>query len=527
MSAQPVAPDSFQIFDTTLRDGAQQEGLRLSVADKIRIGSLLDELGVTFIEGGWPGANPNDTAFFAAAAAGDLTLHNATLVAFGATRKVGGKAESDPLVRALLDAQTSTVCLVAKSHDEHVFRALNTTLAENLEMVADTVSFLVGEGRRVFVDAEHFFDGYRSNPGYSLEVIRTAAEAGAEVVILCDTNGGMLPSQMGDIVSAAGSIGVDLGVHCHNDTGCAVANTIAAVEAGVMHVQGTVNGHGERTGNADIIQIMANLQLKMGWDIVAPDRLAESTRIANAIAGVTSIPISARAPYVGHSAFAHKAGLHASAIKVDANLYQHTDPTLVGNDMRMLVSDMAGRANIQLKGGELGYDLSDRQLAADVTDLVKQREMDGYSYESADASFELLLREHLGLHASNFDVQSWRVLTQHTSTENGDNSEATLKVRAGEDVTMLVGEGNGPLNALDVALRSALERTFPQVANFELVDYRVRIVESSHGTGAIVRTLIDTTDGDRTWTTVGVGTDVIEASCEALFDAYSWGLLDR
>ncbi|WP_028708289.1 citramalate synthase [Propionicicella superfundia] len=527
MNAQPVAPDSFQVFDTTLRDGAQQEGLRLTVADKLRIAGLLDELGVGFIEGGWPGANPNDTAFFAAAAAGDLRLDNATLVAFGATRKAGGSAASDPLVRALLDARTSTVCLVAKSHDEHVFRALQTTLAENIEMVRDTVSFLVAEGRRVFVDCEHFFDGYKANAAYALEVVRTAAEAGAEVVVLCDTNGGMLPGRMGDIVSAAGSIGVELGVHCHNDTGCAVANTLAAVEAGVTHVQGTVNGHGERTGNADIIQIMANLQLKLGWDVVAPERLAEATRIANAIAAVTNIPISARAPYVGHSAFAHKAGLHASAIKVDANLYQHTDPQSVGNDMRMLVSDMAGRANIQLKGGELGYDLSDRTLAAEVTDLVKQREMDGYSYESADASFELLLREHLGLAKPDFEVEQWRVLTQHAPSADGDNSEATLKVRAGDSVTKLVGEGNGPLNALDVALRSSLAATFPQVNDFELIDYRVRILESSHGTGAIVRTLIDTTDGNRTWTTVGVGTNVIEASCEALFDAYTWGLLER
>jgi 2-isopropylmalate synthase len=394
-------------------------------------------------------------------------------------------------------------------------------------MVRDTVSFLVSEGRRVFVDCEHFFDGYRANPAYSLEVVRTAAEAGAEVVVLCDTNGGMLPTWMGDVVSAAGSIGVDLGVHCHNDTGCAVANTLAAVEAGVMHVQGTVNGHGERTGNADIIQIMANLQLKLGWDVVPPEKLADATRISNAIAAVTNIPISARAPYVGHSAFAHKAGLHASAIKVDANLYQHTDPALVGNDMRMLVSDMAGRANIQLKGGELGYDLSDRALAAEITDLVKAREMDGYSYESADASFELLLREHLGLPKPDFEVEQWRVLTQHAPTSDGDDSEATLKVRAGDTVTKLVGEGNGPLNALDVALRSSLAATFPRVNDFELVDYRVRILESSHGTGAIVRTLIDTTDGPRTWTTVGVGTNVIEASCEALFDAYAWGLLER
>jgi 2-isopropylmalate synthase len=394
-------------------------------------------------------------------------------------------------------------------------------------MVRDTVSFLVGEGRRVFVDCEHFFDGFRSNSAYSLEVVKTAAEAGAEVVVLCDTNGGMLPSWMGDVVSAAGSVGADLGVHCHNDTGCAVANTLAAVEAGVMHVQGTVNGHGERTGNADIIQVVANLQLKYGWDIVAPENLAEATRIANAIAAVTNIPINARAPYVGHSAFAHKAGLHASAIKVDANLYQHTDPLLVGNDMRMLISDMAGRANIQLKGGELGYDLSDRVLAAEITDVIKDREMAGYSYESADASFELLLRDHLGLPHADFEVEQWRVLTEHPAAPSTENSEATLKVRAGDRVTKLVGEGNGPVNALDVALRSSLEQAFPQVAAFELTDFRVRILDDAHGTGAIVRTLIDFSDGDRTWTTVGVGTNIIEASCEALFDAYRWGLLER
>ncbi len=526
MNALPVAPDTFQVFDTTLRDGAQQEGLRLTVPDKLKIAGLLDELGLDFIEGGWPGANPNDTAFFAAMAAGEVKLKNAELVAFGATRKVGAKAADDPQVRALLDAQTNVVCIVAKSHDEHVYRALNTTLAENLAMVTDTVTHLVAEGRRVFVDCEHFFNGFRANPGYALEVIRAAAEAGAEVAVLCDTNGGMLPSWMGDVVSSAASIGLDLGVHAHNDTGCAVANTLAAVEAGVMHVQGTVNGHGERTGNADIIQVIANLQLKFGWDVVPPAALAEATRISHAIAAVTNVPTNSRAPYVGTSAFAHKAGLHASAIKVDSNLYQHIDPVLVGNDMRMLISDMAGRANIQIKGGDLGYDLSDRKLAADITDLVKQREMNGYSYESADASFELLLRQQLGLPSADFEVHSWRVLTQHESTPEGD-SEATVKVTAGGKTTRLVGEGNGPVNALDVALRQSLEATYPQVRDFELVDYRVRILETSHGTGAIVRTLIDTTDGERTWTTVGVGTNVIEASWEALADAYRWGLIPR
>jgi len=519
----PAAPDSFHVYDTTLRDGAQQEGLQLSVSDKLKIARYLDELGVGFIEGGWPGANPNDTAFFAAAAAGQLPLKHAKLVAFGATRKVGSRAADDPQVQALIDAGTEIVCIVAKSHDEHVYRALHTTLEENLAMVADTVSHLVGSGRRVFVDCEHFFDGYRANPEYALEVVRTAAEAGAEVVVLCDTNGGMLPSWMADIVSAAAQVGVDLGIHCHNDTGCAVANTLAAVEAGVTHVQGTMNGHGERTGNANLITVVANLQLKYGWPLLPPSALAEATRISHAIAGVTNVPMNNRQPYVGASAFAHKAGLHASAIKVDANLYQHIDPTLVGNDMRMLVSDMAGRANIQLKGSELGYDLSDRELAARITDKVKQREMDGYSYESADASFELLLREELGRMEEFFEVLSWRVITGHEVRPEGD-SEAVVKVRAKGVSYNLAGDGHGPLNALDVALRAALTQAYPKVDYFELIDFKVRILEQGHGTDAIVRTLIDMTDGERTWTTVGVGTNVIEASWEALYDGYRWGL---
>ena len=523
MTTLPAAPDVFHVFDTTLRDGAQQEGLQLSVSDKLKIARQLDGLGLGFIEGGWPGANPNDTAFFAAAANGELELRNAKLVAFGATRKVGATAAQDPQVQALLDASTEVICIVAKSHDEHVFRALHTTLEENLAMVADTVSHLVANGRRVFVDCEHFFDGYRANPEYALEVVRTAAEAGAEVVVLCDTNGGMLPSWMGDIVSAAAQIGVDLGIHCHNDTGCAVANTLAAVEAGVMHVQGTMNGHGERTGNANLITVVANLQLKYGWPLVPAASLAEATRISHAIAGVTNVAMNNRQPYVGASAFAHKAGLHASAIKVDANLYQHIDPRLVGNDMRMLVSDMAGRANIQIKGSELGYDLSDRTLAAQITDKVKAREMDGYSYESADASFELLLREELGILEHFFEVLSWRVLTGHEVKPEGD-SEAMVKVRAKGITQNLVGEGHGPLNALDVALRSALNTAFPHVDDFELTDYKVRILDQGHGTDAIVRTLIDMTDGARTWTTVGVGTNVIEASWEALHDGYLWGL---
>ncbi|MGY4720899.1 citramalate synthase [Naumannella huperziae] len=523
----PRQPGTFHVYDTTLRDGAQQEAMRLTVADKLRIAGYLDELGVGWIEGGWPGANPNDTAFFAAAA-DDLKLKNATLVAFGATRRPNGRAADDPLVAALRDSLASTVCLVAKSHVGHVERALRTTREENLAMITDTVSHLVEEGRRVFLDCEHFFDGFRLDPGYATEVVRTAARAGAEVVVLCDTNGGMLPPWVGEIVEQVAGLGVPLGIHAHNDTGCAVANTLAAVDAGAMHVQGTINGYGERTGNADLIPVIANLELKYGWDLLPEGRLAEATRISHAIAAVTNVAGSGRQPYVGASAFAHKAGLHASAIKVDPNLYQHIDPGLVGNDMRMLVSDMAGRANIQIKGEELGFDLSDRDLAARVTDAVKEREARGYSYEAADASFELLLRDHTGgtgsLPGDPFAIEHWRVHSQ-ASSDHATVTEATVKLSAEGETHLVVGEGNGPVNALDQALRDALIKAYPQIAGYELIDYKVRILDSGHGTDAVTRVLIDTTDGEHVWTTVGVGANIIDASWEALTDAYRFGLI--
>ncbi len=517
-------PAEFHVFDTTLRDGSQQEGLNLSVADKLAIASLLDELGVDFIEGGWPGANPTDTAFFAAMADGALKLRNAELVSFGFTRRVGMRAADDPLTAALRDARAPVACIVAKSHDRHVEQALRTTLSENLAMITDTVRHLRAEGQRVFVDCEHFFDGYRDNPAYALEVVRAAGEAGAEVVVLCDTNGGMLPPWIGEIVTVTNEIGVPLGVHTHNDTGCAVANTLAAVDAGVMHVQGTVNGYGERTGNAELVSIVANLELKYGWPLLPAGSLQEATRLAHAIAEVTNVPPSARQPYVGLSSFAHKAGLHASAIKVDPNLYQHIDPAVVGNDMRMLVSDMAGRANIQIKGEELGFDLSDRELAARITDRVKDAEAAGYTYEAADASFELLLRRELGQLPEYFTVHSWRVFTQSTYGQETD-TECTVRLTAKGQSQRVVGEGNGPVNALDHAIRKALLHAYPPVARFELIDYKVRILDQGHGTDATVRVLIETTDGLSAWTTVGVGQNIIEASWEALCEAYLFGLI--
>ncbi|MGI8899435.1 MAG: citramalate synthase [Nocardioides sp.] len=516
---------AFHVYDTTLRDGAQQEGLNLSVADKLSIARQLDGLGVGFIEGGWPGSNPKDTDFFRRART-ELVLENATLAAFGATRRPGVKAADDPLIAALRESGAGVVTLVAKSHDRHVELALRTTLAENLAMVRDSVSHLTSEGQRVFLDAEHFFDGYRDNRAYALEVLRTAYDAGAEVVALCDTNGGMLPPWVAEVVhDVVASTGVRVGIHCHNDTGCAVANTLAAVAAGATHVQGTLNGYGERTGNADLVSVVANLELKLDWPVLPPGMLREATRIAHAVADVTNVPPASRQPYVGVSAFAHKAGLHASAIKVDPTLYQHLDPVDVGNDMRLLVSDMAGRASIELKGRELGFDLSDdRALVTRVTDRVKALEALGHTFEAADASFELLLVEEVeGTRPAQFRVESWRVITD--SRPDGEAvSEATIKLHAGGARIITTGEGNGPVNALDQALREAIGQAYPEVAKFELIDYKVRILDQGHGTDAVTRVLIETTDGVSSWVTVGVGANVIEASWGALVEGVTFGL---
>ncbi|GAA4713956.1 2-isopropylmalate synthase [Promicromonospora umidemergens] len=531
---------SFQVYDTTLRDGAQQEGMSLSVSDKLAIAALLDELGVGYIEGGWPGAVPKDTDFFARAAT-ELTLKNAVLTAFGATRRAGVRAGDDPQVRALLDAATPVVTLVAKSDARHVERALKTTRAENLAMIADTVGFLVAEGRRVVLDAEHFFDGYRHDAEYARSAVTAAFDAGAEVVTLCDTNGGMLPAWVGEIVHelrAAVPVGSGqlLGVHAHNDSGCAVANSLAAVEAGATHVQGTINGYGERTGNADLVTVVANLELKGGMSLLADGGLREAARISHAISEITNISPFARQPYVGASAFAHKGGLHASAIRVDPDMYQHTDPTLVGNDMRMLVSDMAGRASIELKGRELGFDLAGQgELLSRVTNRVKDDEAAGYTYEAADASFELLLRSELGRRPEFYTVESWRTIIETVPAGAAPPSvhapdavavaEATVKIRAGGERIVTTGEGNGPVNALDQALRTALSRVYPELARFELIDFKVRILDTELGTDAITRVLIDTSDGEHSWSTVGVGPNVVEAAWEAVTEAYVYGLL--
>ncbi|GAA1789441.1 citramalate synthase [Luedemannella flava] len=527
---------TYQVFDTSLRDGAQREGISYSVVDKLAVARLLDEFGVTFIEGGWPGAMPKDTEFFARART-ELKLRNAQLVAFGSTRKAGVHVKDDAQVRALLEAETPAVCLVAKSDVRHVERALRTTLDENLAMVRDTVSFFVAEGRRVFLDCEHFFDGFRFDAKYTASVAATALEAGAEVAVMCDTNGGMLPSM---VTRAVGEVAqrlavllgvtpeeavVRLGIHCQNDTSCAVANTIAAVEAGVRHFQCTANGYGERPGNADLFATVANLQLKLGLPVLPEGGLEKMVRVSHAIAEIANLAPDTHQAYVGAAAFAHKAGLHASAIKVDPVLYNHIDPAVVGNDMKILITEMAGRASIELKSRELGVDLAGHpETAARVTNKVKQLEAEGWSFEAADASFELLVRSELGETPVPFSLESYRVIVEHRE-DGAVVSEATVKVRVRGERVIATAEGNGPVNALDMALRQALSRHYVRIGGFELSDYKVRILEGSHGTGAITRVLVETVDSDgRDWTTVGVHENVVEASWHALVDALTYGV---
>jgi 2-isopropylmalate synthase len=527
-----------QIYDTTLRDGAQRAGIRYSVNDKLAVARLLDELGVGFIEGGWPGALPSDTEFFRRART-ELELRHALLVAFGATRRAGLPVAEDPQVAALLEAQTPVVCLVAKSDIRHVERALRTTAAENLAMVSDTVAWFVGHGRRVFLDCEHFFDGYRYDPSYALAVARAAVGAGAEAVVLCDTNGGSLPlgvyRTVGEVLGALDVTGDRLGIHCQDDTACAVANTVTAVEAGVRHAQCTANGYGERTGNADLFAVVANLALKLGMPVLPEGCLPHLTRISHALAEIANLAPDTHQAYVGAASFAHKAGLHASAIKVDPVLYNHIDPTLVGNDARVLVTEMAGRASVELKSRELGLDLSGRSKALTAaTARVKDLEARGWSFEAADASFELLVRDELvadgdaaAAPSRPFTLESYRVLVEHRE-DGAVVSEATVKLRVRGERIIATAEGNGPVNALDEALRAGLTRRLPWLASVELADYKVRIMPGSHGTGAVTRVLLDTADRDGdTWTTVGVHDNVVEASWHALVDALTWAATHR
>jgi 2-isopropylmalate synthase len=520
-----TAPRRVELYDTTLRDGAQQADLSYTIEDRLRILHKLDQVGFPYVEGGWPGANPRDTEFFRLAT--KETLRHATLTAFGMTRRAGERAEDSQVLRDLLDAGTEVVCLVGKAWDLHVTEAIRTDLAEGVAMVRDSVAFLRTQGRRVFFDAEHFFDGYRADPAFAMAVVAAAEEAGAERLVLCDTNGGMLPFDIAAIVAAVkGQAGVPLGIHVHNDAGCAVANSLIAVDAGVTQVQGTVNGYGERTGNADLIPITADLVLKMGAADALPEgAVGHLTELAHYVAEIANLPHEARQPYAGRHAFTHKAGLHTSGVARVARAYEHVPPETVGNRRGVVASDYGGGATIRMKADEFALDLPDAAIPAAV-EQIKQRESAGYAFDVAEASLELLLRRAAGWAQGFFDIESYRVhVEEKVGDEEAPLAEATVKVHTKGTRHIESAEGQGPVGALDNALRKALTNDYPELAHMTLEDYRVRVLDESVGTGAVVRVLIDTSNGERDWTTVGVSENIIEASWEALVDAYTYGML--
>ena len=511
------------LYDTTLRDGTQREGMSLSVEDKLRIVVRLDDLGINFVEGGFPGSNPKDIEFFERVRA--LDLKTAVVSAFGSTRRKDLSAADDPGLAALLDSGCDAVCIVGKAWGLHVTEALGATLEQNLAMVADSVAHLKAAGRTVFLDAEHFFDGYAADPAYALEVVRAAEGAGADAVVLCDTNGGTLPQDVSRIVAeVAAVVDVPLGIHTHNDCGCAVANALLAVEAGCTHVQGTINGYGERTGNADLTAIIPALALKMGRECVSRDQLRLLTEVSHFVAETANISPNPQQPYVGQSAFAHKGGLHASANDRLAGAYEHIDPAAVGNLARVVVSELAGRASLTMKAKELGIDLTaDPATIADVLDTVKDLEHHGYSFEAADASLEILLRKKTGRYNPLFILESFRCIME--KREDGRvMTEATVKLFVEGERFVATGEGNGPVNALDRALRLAIGRFYPALESIALTDFKVRVLDEKKGTGAVTRVLIASDDGTESWGTVGVSENIIEASWEALVDSIEYGL---
>jgi 2-isopropylmalate synthase len=515
-------PSTVELYDTTLRDGAQRADLSYSIEDRLRILHRLDSLGFPYVEGGWPGANPRDSEFFKLAT--KERLEHATLTAFGMTRKAGERPEDSAVLRELLDAGTDVICLVGKSWDLHVTDALRTTLEEGVAMVFDSIAFLRSEGRRVFFDAEHFFDGYARNASFTKAVLVAAEEAGAERLVLCDTNGGSLPADVERVVRAVKEwTSTPLGVHVHNDAGCAVANSLVAVEAGAFQVQGTINGYGERTGNADLVPIAANLALKMGVEALPEGSVGRLTELAHYIAEVANLTPDSHQPYAGRFAFTHKAGLHTSGVARFVEAYEHVPPDSVGNRRGVVASDLGGRSTLQMKAAELGLELHDETLPR-LLDELKERTARGYAFEVADASLELLIRRHDGWRQPFFDVESYRVHVEQRESE-APLAEATVKVRANGARHVESAEGHGPVGALDNALRKALTNEYPELEHISLEDYRVRVLDENVGSGATVRVLIDTSNGQREWTTVGVSDNIIEASWEALVDGYLYGLL--
>ena len=511
-----------ELYDTTLRDGAQRADLSYTVEDRLRILHRLDEAGFPFVEGGWPGANPRDTEFLRVAAR--QTLRNSTLVAFGMTRRAGEKAEDSGVLRDMLEADTEFVCLVGKSWDLHVTETLRTDLAEGVAMVADSISFLAKQGRRTFFDAEHFFDGYRANASFALDTLKAAEDAGAERLVLCDTNGGTLPGEISrTMAEVAKGVRTPLGIHAHNDTGCGVANSLVAAEAGAFQIQGTVNGYGERCGNANIVTIAADLELKMDCECLSEGAIGRLTDLSHFVAEVANVVPEAHQPFVGRYAFAHKAGLHTAGVSRITEAYEHIPPESVGNRRHIAISDLAGKATLQMKAEELGLELGDPLVPA-LLATVKDKEALGYTFEAADATLELLMRRAMGWHQPWFEIESFRVTVDKWEGA-GTLAEATVKVQAAAERHIATAEGEGPVGALDTAFRKALGSIYPELDHIELTDYRVRVLDTKQGTGAVVRVLIDSSNGEQDWTTIGVSENIIEASWEALTDAFIFGLL--
>jgi 2-isopropylmalate synthase len=516
---------SIVLYDTTLRDGTQREGISLSVEDKLKITRRLDRLGVAYVEGGWPGSNPKDLAFFERVS--ELRLERAVVSAFGSTRRAGVAVEQDANIQALIAAGTPAVAVFGKSWDLHVRRVLNTTLEENLRMIADSVRHLKALGREVIYDAEHFFDGYRANPAYAMQALAAAAEAGADVLVLCDTNGGALPSTVADVVAAVRrATTTPLGIHAHNDGEMAVANSLVAVERGVVHVQGTINGYGERCGNANLCSVIPALKLKMGHDCVTDEQLRTLSEMAHYVSERANLQLDAHLPYVGHSAFAHKGGMHVNALVKCEESYQHVPPGAVGNRKRVVVSELSGKSNIAYKASEFGLELAGgSERARQVLGRIKDLENQGFKFEGAEGSVELLIRRTQPGYTPPFELIDFHVLVSGLYG-GGMSAEATVKVRVGDQVMHTAADGDGPVNALDTAVRKALLPFYPGLAGVHLTDYKVRILDGEAGTAAQTRVLIDSSNGHRSWSTVGSSANIIEASWQALADSLEYALLN-
>ncbi len=514
-----------KIYDTTLRDGSQAEDIAFSVEDKIRIARKLDELGIHYIEGGWPGSNPKDLQFFQAIRS--VRLSKAKIVAFGSTCRADSPPPEDRNIQSLIEAGTEVVTVFGKSWDIHPLEALNITLDQNLEIIRQSIRFLKERIPEVIFDAEHFFDGYKNNPSYALSTLKEAQEAGADWIVLCDTNGGTLPFELTSIVQAVKKeIRNPLGIHVHNDTGTAVANSLFAVREGIRQVQGTINGYGERCGNANLCSIIPNLKLKMGVDCISDDQLRRIKEVSRFVSELANLPPFKYQPYVGDSAFAHKGGVHVSAIRKKVATYEHIQPERVGNQQRVLISDLSGGSNILYKAAEFKIDLESTDPAVrKVLDDLKQLENRGFQFEGAEGSFEILIKKALGQHRKFFELMGFRVIVEKKSEEGSILSEATIMVRVGDRVEHTAAVGNGPVNALDNAIRKALEKFYPELKAVKLLDYKVRILSSRDGTGAQTRVLIESGDGSSKWGTVGVSENIIQASWQALVDSIDYKLL--